>query len=120
MNFNIMQSELVSQATVLDANRCARIINKMTGQVIERNLDPSQKWPLVYQYAEKNPKEFDIEYDKEVASPVDDEGNIRWTEEDLRRKGFPELKRIATGLSVTGRSVDELVTRILKKQNMVE
>ncbi len=100
----------------LDARRCARIINKKSsGAVFDRNLEPTAKWPILYAYAKLNQDEFDVEYDSDIA-PVDSKGDVIYDNSLLRTKNMPELHKIGSKFGVTGRSKDEIISRILKAQ----
>jgi len=99
----------------IDSRRCSEIINTITGNVFKRNLDPSAKWILLYLHARKHHQEFECVYEKE-SFDVDTDGNIIWKKDELESMVFKDLKNIGLNFSVTGRSKDELIGRILKKQ----
>lgn len=110
--------EVLSEAEINRAARVPKIICKNSGETIYRNMDPSQKWPLVVDNALKKPDEFQV-FEDEITSPVDEEGNIVWEEADLRLKSMPELRRIGQNLSVTSNSKEKIIELIIKKQKML-
>jgi hypothetical protein len=110
--------EILSEKDINRAARVPKIINKTSGEVIYRNSDPSQKWPLVVDNAFKKPDEFQV-YEDELVSPSDEEGNIVWEEPDLRLKSMPELRKIGQNLSVTSNSKEKIIELIIKKQKML-
>jgi hypothetical protein len=100
----------------IDSTRCSKIYCKNGGHILYRNLDPSVRWDVIYHRAILNPKEFDVEYDKEIASSVDDEGQIHWVERDLKLKSMPELRKIGSAFNVTARDKDQMVKNIMAAQ----
>ena len=111
-------SEILAEKDIRRADRVPKIINKNSGEVIFRNPDPSQKWPLVVYNAFKKPDEFEV-FETELVSQSDEEGNIIWEEADLRLKSKPALREIGHNLSVTHNSKEKLIELIIKKQKLV-
>jgi hypothetical protein len=110
--------EVLTEDEINRASRVPKIICKNSGETIFRNMDPSQKWPLVVHNAIKKPDEFQV-FEDEIMSPSDEEGNIIWEEADLRLKGMPELRKIGSALSVTSNAKDKIIELIIKKQKML-
>lgn len=110
--------EILTEAEINRAARVPKIICKNSGETIYRNMDPSQKWPLVVDNALKKPDEFQV-FEEELTSPTDEEGNIMWEEADLRLKSMPELRKIGQGLSVSSNSKEKIIELIIKKQKML-
>ena len=112
----LQASTLVPEPIRMDSLRCSEIICKNGGHSIRRNLDASMRWDVLYYRAVKNPDEYELKYDKEISSEVDDEGQITWVENDLARMSMPELRKIGNPLGVTSNDKTKLVSLILKAQ----
>lgn len=110
-----VNGKLVEDEYLIDSKRCAKIYNKLTGNVFERSLQETDRWEFVYKYAKKNPDEFECEYDREILTDGKPTNHI-YDESDLRPMSMPALKKIAEPLQVTGRSKDEIIKRILEAQ----
>lgn len=110
-------SSLVSEEVRIDSMRCSRINCKNNGYWIDRNLDPTMRWEILYQRAKLRPEEYECEYDKAMVSEVDNDGYITWVKDDLERKSFPELKKIGLGLNVTARDKETMIKNILTAQS---
>lgn len=111
----VFSNALVKPEYVIDSRRCSKIFNKKSGNVFERNLETSARWDMVYQYAAKNPDEFECEFDRDITK-LDEKGGVIYDLALLRTKNMPELQKIGKLFGVTGRSKDEIMSRILKAQ----
>lgn len=107
--------QLVKEEYIIDSRRCSRIYNKKSGNYFDRNLEASAKWEMLYQYAAKNPDEFECDFDREI-NKTNDNGDVVYDMALLKTKTMPELQKIAKPFGVTGRSKEEIISRILKAQ----
>ena len=112
----VTSSKIVEDKDLSESSRCATIVNKRSGLEFHRSLNPLDQWPLVFVYAAKKPEEFELVFDRDLASPVNEDGIIMWTKEDLLSKSMPSLRAIGTNFSVTSNSKEKLAELIMKAQ----
>lgn len=104
----------LKEQTILDARRCSKIRNKVSGYEQVRNLDYPGDWAILYDRAIRQPGEFEVTYDADLAREV---GNsYKYSEGELRPKTSRELQNIAMGLGATGEGKTQLIKNILKAQ----
>ncbi len=104
----------LKEKTILDATRCCKVKNKATGREEIRNLDFPGDWALVYDRAIRQPDEFEVFYDADLAKDVG--GLYKYTEAELRPKTTSELEKIALRLGATGEGKAKLIKNILLAQ----
>jgi hypothetical protein len=102
----------------LDSIRCSKIINRNSGAIFERNLDPSARWAEAYSRALLCADEFEVVYDSQLASTVQE--TYLYTEAELRPLNTSELKMIATERGATGKHKSELINNILAAQASIK
>jgi len=112
----VTSSKIIEDQDLANSNRCSTIVNKRSGLEFHRSSNPLDQWPLVFVYASKKPEEFELIFDRELASPVNSDGIIMWTKEDLMSKSMPSLREIGVNFSVTSNSKEKLADLILKAQ----
>lgn len=106
------QTNFLNPSDVINAQRCVKIVNKITGNEFERDLDPRSGWVHIYQRASMHPEEFDCIYDREERK----DGKVVYNEADLKALDVAQLQQIANGLGVGGRGKKELILNILTNQ----
>lgn len=100
----------------INAQRCCKITNTMTGQEMTRPDSPgSSYWRTLFERAIMRANEFEVEYDAEAAKQV--MGEVLWDERELRAKSIPDLRKICKKLNTTGSGKDEMVKNILLAQS---
>lgn len=104
----------LSEKTILNARRCAKITNKISGHTFLRENDNDHGWEMLYDRANRYPDEFICEYDAQIASEVDK--FYKYSEAELRPKTSSELKKIALERGATGENKPELIKNILAAQ----
>ena len=107
---------LVPMEAIQESKRCNKIVNRRSGAEFLRNLDPVNKWEVLYHRAICNKDEFDCFYDSETAAEGEVKGKVTYTKADLETKSMPHLRKIGEQFEVTGVSKAEIIERILKAQ----
>lgn len=106
-------SNILNPRDVINAQRCVKIVNKITGNEFERDLDPRSGWVHIYQRAALHPEEFDCLYDREDRK----DGKVTYSDADLKIMDVAQLQQIANSFGVGGRGKKELILNILTHQS---
>jgi hypothetical protein len=118
------QTKLSKEELILEARRCARITNTVTGRIFERPdpYNPLCRWPDVFREALMNPKVFEVEMEEKprgVVRVIGDNGEERravHTKIELDSLSMPELRKIGTLWGVKASSKPGIIVKILEAQ----
>ena len=122
-------SQIVDPEITLEARRCIRITNVLTGNTWERQLDPRARWDQAYLRAvltnDRTPGAFELEMEEVDTVTAEFEGEngmeriALFTMEELNRMNKPRLDEIGRQWGVKSSKITTLKLGIMEAQNQL-
>lgn len=118
------RTNMTREELQLEARRCSRITNTVTGMVFPRPqpYNPLCRWPDLFREAIMNPKVFELEMEEKpqnLIRVIGDNGEEKraiHTMPELEHLSMPELRKIGKIWNVKGSSKPGIIKAILDAQ----